>query len=1013
MKKVLFLIFIEIAVFSFVFLNPLNKNSYSDFKVEKFNTVSTLSEESTSITIATDSKELKLKEINEIPVTVFAGANVSSLSFSLLYDDSLIEVVGVKSNKNLLGSFNYDISTIGVINISYNQNENINVLKELFIIEVKVKDLRALGTETKFWLNTNYDNKFYTLVNNEATLINDYNFIFGTIRIALRGDINLDDVVDIEDVLLIHMWTKNKFDIPNDQRALANINGDFRLDLSDAYEMQGYLLGLNENMNRFSYRVRFNYSDKYTDIYVQKGWPITNLPELPYKSGVVYNWNIEVNTIINGDKDISLIETISPIGLGINGPYILNVGEEYTYTVTYYPENAKQGVIWTSRDESIATIDENGKLTALKAGIVEIYATSKVNNRVMKRYTIQINQPIVYEEPTGVEIIATMNEFRVNSFINLRVNVLPLPTTSRTGALQEVTWTSSNEAVATVSATGRVYGVGEGTATIRASSVSDPNIFDTLDVTVISGIIVEPFDPIEIKVYGESSVEEGYKITLVASVLPTGISQNVIWEALNPNIATISSQGIVTGLKAGTAYFKVKSAIDPNIYENYMVTVTPSISVNIKNMNQYEIVVMVPVHELDKYDPRIDRYNLLDKQAKLKSIEDTEALFNTKITFIGFPETAGWGSARINWIIEKAELNIAETDIFVSTTDWVARFAEANATVDVSQFYSIYGKNSMDPDVNFASSYKAGLYALPSSDVGSIKPYHGLFFNVNLVNDLGLEDPARLFNEGVWTWSKFEEYVKEATSVLADDQSVLSGKPAGLYYGMVNSAGVKLVDPQTMSLNFTNSYAINAASLIRDLYITPKVWGDNKRDSQNVSFNTGKSLFQVAEYWFLKDASRFQKDMWGEGTTDFGYVPFPYPDHMDKSETRVSYQGGSIYQMSKGRVYPAGITAELVYQAFTYMTLNTTKLMNNNPDMSEEILMKVNAEAKLDDIESVNAITYFGRDKVIYDPYYSILSSSGYAGRMIDDVVVLGKDYYEVIDIYQPQYLFALNDRFG
>src|SRR5690606_12272718 len=126
--------------------------------------------------------------------------------------------------------------------------------------------------------------------------------------------------------------------------------------------------------------------------------------------------------------------------------------------------------------------------------------------------------------------------------------------------------------------------------------------------------------------------------------------------------------------------------------------------------------------------------------------------------------------------------------------------------------YAKYGKGSMNPAVKYASTYKGGLYALPSNEMGSIKPYHGLIYNVNLLNSLQLENPAQLFNEGKWTWSAFSKYIKDAAAILEEGQSVLSGKTAGLYYGMVNAAGVKLIDPETMTVNFNNAYAINAAN---------------------------------------------------------------------------------------------------------------------------------------------------------------------------------------------------------
>ncbi len=694
----------------------------------------------------------------------------------------------------------------------------------------------------------------------------------------------------------------------------------------------------------------------------------------------------------------------------------LDVGEEVQLKAVVNPAEADQTVVWTSSDETIATVSETGLVKALAEGLVDITATSKVNNRISKTATIQVVQPIVYEDPTGVEIVATSSEFRVNSYINLVAKVLPLANEElgTHGAVQSVIWESSDETVATVNAAGRVKGIAIGSATITAKVVANPELTASFDVTVVEGT-VGPIvtDPQEIRVSGETKVEEGYQIALRASVLPIGVSQNVTWSSETPEIATVNEIGIVTALKAGTAYIKVVSNVDFSVERLYEITVLAKVpEPPITNMNNYEIIIMTAPHVPHEHDPHLDLYAGLDKQAKIEAWAEAEDKFNAKMTVSVFPDTAPWGPARINWIISNAELNAAQTDIFVSTTDWVIQFATAGATVDVSEFYEEFGKNSMDPGVKSAASYKGGLYALPSSSVGSLKPYHGIVFNVNFLERLGLENPSKLFNDGEWTWSKFKEYVLEAAAILAEDETVLSGKPAGLYYGMASAAGVKLVDPETMSLNFSHGYAVQAANLIADIFNVDKVWGDNAWDAQNPSFNTGKSIFQIAEYWFIKDSGRFAPNMWGEGTTRFGFVPFPYPDSISKSETRVSYQGGAIYQMSAGRVYPSGITARDVYRVWTEMMLGTTRKMHADPEMNEEVLMRRAAAFKLDDQESITAISYFKGDKVIYDPFYSIVPSWNHAGPMID-AVAQGQDYMQIIDTYEPKFREALDKAFG
>jgi len=111
-------------------------------------------------------------------------------------------------------------------------------------------------------------------------------------------------------------------------------------------------------------------------------------------------------------------------------------------------------------------------------------------------------------------------------------------------------WTSSNEMVATVAAKSGVVtvtAVDSGTALIYATSV-DGEISDSIEVSVtvipVEGITV---DQSAVTVYAGSSV------TVNAAILPADASrQGVVWTSNNDQVAIVSN-GVITGLKAGTA----------------------------------------------------------------------------------------------------------------------------------------------------------------------------------------------------------------------------------------------------------------------------------------------------------------------------------------------------------------------------------------------------------------------------------------------------------------------------
>ena len=149
---------------------------------------------------------------------------------------------------------------------------------------------------------------------------------------------------------------------------------------------------------------------------------------------------------------------------------------------------------------------------------------------------------------------------------------------------QNITWTSSDETVATV-ANGIVTGIAEGTSTITVTT-ADGSFTDTCIVTVSGEAVAE-----EDKISAEKTVLDKTQLTLKQSqtetllvdVLPNAATdKNVVWASDNEEVATVVN-GVVTGLSAGTAKITVKTSNNNDI-DTCTVTVTentisPTISV--------------------------------------------------------------------------------------------------------------------------------------------------------------------------------------------------------------------------------------------------------------------------------------------------------------------------------------------------------------------------------------------------------------------------------------------------
>lgn len=80
--------------------------------------------------------------------------------------------------------------------------------------------------------------------------------------------------------------------------------------------------------------------------------------------------------------------------------------------------------------------------------------------------------------------------------------------------------------------------------------------------------------PTSIKVKGKATIMKGKKVTFKVSVKPSGASKDVTWSSSNPAIATVKSNGEVSGKKAGTVTITAASKLNPKIKGTYTVTVS-------------------------------------------------------------------------------------------------------------------------------------------------------------------------------------------------------------------------------------------------------------------------------------------------------------------------------------------------------------------------------------------------------------------------------------------------------
>ncbi len=246
-----------------------------------------------------------------------------------------------------------------------------------------------------------------------------------------------------------------------------------------------------------------------------------------------------------------------------------NVGESFKIEAIVLPENAvDKSIIWSSSDKTVATVDSNGNVVAVNVGETYIYATSADGSDIVGSSHVLVN-------PVNVESIALYPEswtgYEGETF-SIIPTVLPENATNKV-----LSWTSSDETVATVDYNGRVttLKVGETFITVKATDGSD--VSATCKVTVLP----TPVTSISID-KSEWSGKVGETIQLTATVLPEDATDKTIeWSSSDESVATVTNEGLVTAISVGEAVIIAKATDGSDFSATCKVTVLPTLVTSI------------------------------------------------------------------------------------------------------------------------------------------------------------------------------------------------------------------------------------------------------------------------------------------------------------------------------------------------------------------------------------------------------------------------------------------------
>ncbi|MBR1927195.1 MAG: Ig-like domain-containing protein [Bacteroidales bacterium] len=241
-------------------------------------------------------------------------------------------------------------------------------------------------------------------------------------------------------------------------------------------------------------------------------------------------------------------QTVAVAGVSVSKSTLsLTEGFSETLSATVSPDNAtNKAISWKSSDTGVATVDNSGKVTAVKAGSATITVTTTDGSKtatcavtVMEAARIEITGNTAKIPVQGGEAEFPI-QYNTSYTVDIDQSVTPWLHFVETRAMQ------SGKLVFSVDANGGEARSGK--ATVKA------NEGDVEPITLI--FEQEAFIPVSSVQFDKETaeIEVGETLALTATVLPEDATdKTVVWATDNEAIAAVSEDGVVTGVAVGTA----------------------------------------------------------------------------------------------------------------------------------------------------------------------------------------------------------------------------------------------------------------------------------------------------------------------------------------------------------------------------------------------------------------------------------------------------------------------------
>ena len=365
-------------------------------------------------------------------------------------------------------------------------------------------------------------------------------------------------IVNIKEKDTVNITWKLPFGIPAENNIVVERETPVSLHMLTPPDKLEYITG--EKLSWKGMRIEAEYADGY-----KKETTAYKVENIALTAG-----NHEITVSYHGAKtsfQVS-VKDIPVTSLKLNKQNaILHPKESVTLQADIQPANATdKSIAWKSSNAAVASVDEKGRVTALKNGTAVISAVMKNGIRADCRITVKI-------AVDHIELDSTAHTVYVTNTGDVKVTVYPQNATN-----QKVIWHSSDTSVVTVDQNGHYKTLKPGFAYIYATSEDNENIRVFCEINV-------NIPPVEVSIHETSlSLKRGQSYQLNYSAYsPAGVNVAFQWASNNPDIASVNQKGVITAHKAGVTSISLNS---PYYNGSDVVYVTVTNPVSALKMNK-------------------------------------------------------------------------------------------------------------------------------------------------------------------------------------------------------------------------------------------------------------------------------------------------------------------------------------------------------------------------------------------------------------------------------------------